>query len=721
MHQVQKSDSELLEAFVSRGREHAFETLVQRYGALVHGACLRILVHSHDAEDAAQAVFLVLAKKAAALRRRKSIAGWLHRTATNVSLNIRKAIRQQQKRLQEAVSMKPAHDPDRGEWDKLAPRLDSELNRLPEKYRVPLILHHMEGLTKEEVGAQLGWNEGTVSSRLHRGRRLLQSRLQRVGVVLSVEALLALIAGNALAAPLPAAAAVALPRAAVLLAQGKVTASGVVQARVAELTEEALRSLFRNALGKAVAGIAGSVVVVTAGGFALHEVLDRTPPPVRESILAEAAAPAGTGSRISGEPERAVIQDGDPEPICATSPVEERPGAIAPVRTPGAAGPLSVSPRSPRERATSTATASADLESQGTVILYSLARHGDPERASCVFGLVTLESQDRADRDLLFGPDGKDSFTVSLQPDDRSRLLDLGPVPWNRIARETGLIARLARHGTPSLDAHAGHAYLGRIQDGDSDFHVLFRVEELVPGDWCVLSWAVIDPVMLPDVEDPDGQVSPTRRISPEAPGRWPLPPGRASPAIRVSREVPKGWKRMGPEPYQIRSGTATLLARVRHQDFEKATFCFRFGLRDDPGCKITRNDWSIEFGNDGRVGSDDFKVNMHGGDRCRILDLGELSWDQVDEATLPALPVTAYTGKQLRDLDRARVVPGHVYLVHCVSLLPRRGADGARVLEVDHDFYAAFRVESHVPDDTCTFSWRLISAPGTGEEPFAR
>ncbi len=176
-----ESDGQLARRFAEGRDEVAFAKLVERRGALVQGVCVRMLRHREDAEDAFQAVFLVLARRAHALRHAPSLAGWLHGVAMRVCLNQRKADRRRQQRIQEVAGMaREAGRPDRLEELKLV--IDEELAAIPQRYREVLILCDLEDCARDEVSRTLRLPTGTVSSRLARGRELMRRRLTRRGL-----------------------------------------------------------------------------------------------------------------------------------------------------------------------------------------------------------------------------------------------------------------------------------------------------------------------------------------------------------------------------------------------------------------------------------------------------------------------------------------------------------------------------------------------------------
>jgi RNA polymerase sigma factor (sigma-70 family) len=181
------SDRVLLERFAHFGDEFAFAGLVARHGLLVLRICRRVLADAHAAEDAFQATFLVLARRAGSIRRPESLAAFLHGVAIRVA---RKARAAAARRREENAPITPPIDPNPDPLGQVSARevlivLDEELSRLPEVYRLPLLLCCLEGLSQEEAARQLGWTAGSVKGRLERGRRLLHRRLARRGLTVT--------------------------------------------------------------------------------------------------------------------------------------------------------------------------------------------------------------------------------------------------------------------------------------------------------------------------------------------------------------------------------------------------------------------------------------------------------------------------------------------------------------------------------------------------------
>ncbi len=228
------TEAELWERYVRLRDEAAFETLVRRHGPMVLSVCRRILRNQQDAEDAFQATFLVLVRRAASLRSPGTIANWLHGVAYRTALEARRAAAR--RRLKEAAVISRTVMPD-DPWAELWPVLYQELERLPEKYRIAVILCDLEGKTRNEAACQLGCAEGTVASRLARGRSILARRLARRGF--TAAAVAAALAEGAASAGSPAALLAATTAAASMSAPAKT----LLSAKVIALTEGVLKSM----------------------------------------------------------------------------------------------------------------------------------------------------------------------------------------------------------------------------------------------------------------------------------------------------------------------------------------------------------------------------------------------------------------------------------------------------------------------------------------------
>jgi RNA polymerase sigma factor (sigma-70 family) len=259
-----RTDRDLLECFLNRRDEAAFEAVVRRHGAMVLGVCRRVLGNHHDAEDAFQATFLVLARKAASVG---SLGPWLHGVAYRTALRVRTMNARRRAHEQRAKELaRPATPGDDG-WQELLPLLDQELDRLPERYRVAVVLCDLEGMTRRDAARQLGVPEGTLSGRLTRARRLLAGRLARYGLVPSAGALTAALCADGASAGVMKALAASAAEAAVRVAEGRALAAGAVPARVVALTEGVMKTMFLTKLRAFVA--VAFVLLVGAGTIGL--------------------------------------------------------------------------------------------------------------------------------------------------------------------------------------------------------------------------------------------------------------------------------------------------------------------------------------------------------------------------------------------------------------------------------------------------------------------
>jgi RNA polymerase sigma factor (sigma-70 family) len=289
-------DAQLLQRFAAERDEAAFEVLVWRHGPMVLGVALRVLHNADDAEDVLQATFLALARQAPAIVRGAALAGWLYRVAYRTALRAR---HQRVKRPagQTSLDEAPAPSPDAAEpWRELWPVLDEELQHLPDKYRTPLVLSYLQGLTNREVAERLGCPAGTVFTRLARGRELLRKRLSRRGVTLAPGLLGAALVGRATSPPLRAALVHATVRAALRFAAASGTVAGVVSPNVVALTEGVLQMIGPSRLrivwaALVILAIVGPGAALLARGRTAGERENGAQPPAAADQPAEAAQP----------------------------------------------------------------------------------------------------------------------------------------------------------------------------------------------------------------------------------------------------------------------------------------------------------------------------------------------------------------------------------------------------------------------------------------------
>lgn len=276
-------DGELLGAFAATRSEAEFAVLLARHGPMVLGVCRRLLGNAADAEDAFQAVFLVLARRAAGLSAARSVSGWLYGTAVRVAMKARTREVRRQVRERKAALMRPTDVPDTtgaADWDDLRAVLDEELDRLGQNYRDPIVLCCLEGRSREDAAKLLGWPVGTVNGRLSRAKEMLRTRLARRGVACSVALLAALLsARGATAVP------VELSRATLATVAGTAPAAVVAMAANGAPNWSGWKM--------AVAATASSVVTSGLLAFALWPAPEPTSPPAPNQPATSAAPAAG--------------------------------------------------------------------------------------------------------------------------------------------------------------------------------------------------------------------------------------------------------------------------------------------------------------------------------------------------------------------------------------------------------------------------------------------
>jgi RNA polymerase sigma factor (sigma-70 family) len=267
---AEPTDGQLLQAFVRRRDEAAVAALVRRHGPMVWGVCRRALHNPHDAEDAFQATFLVLVRRAGAIAAPELVANWLYGVARRTARKARAAALRRRRRETPVANLPDPPAPERDPADDLRPVLDREVSRLPAGYRAVLVLCDLEGRTRRDAARHLGLPEGTVGSRLARARALLAGRLARHGLAVSGGALAAALAREAASAGVPAAVAASTVRAAAAVAAGR-AAAGVVSAQAAALAEGVVRTMWVTKLKVATAVVLAVGLTTTAGtGLALR-------------------------------------------------------------------------------------------------------------------------------------------------------------------------------------------------------------------------------------------------------------------------------------------------------------------------------------------------------------------------------------------------------------------------------------------------------------------
>jgi RND family efflux transporter MFP subunit len=287
------SDAQLLERFVCGRDEAAFELLLWRHGPMVLGLCRRLLPNLADAEDAFQATFLILARKAGSIARREAVGSWLYRVAYRVARKARADRTRRARYEHPGVDELAAQDAAPAGPDELRAVLDEEVNRLPARQRAAFVLCCLEGKSGPEAARLLGCPPGTVSSRLTRARESLRRRLTRRGLA-PAGVVGAALAGEALAAPLPDALVGPTLKAALLFSTGE-PACGPSSARAAAHAEGVLRAMFLTRL-KLTALLVLAAGFLAAGGIATHHALKAAAPP---GAAREEAAGARPGAKAA--------------------------------------------------------------------------------------------------------------------------------------------------------------------------------------------------------------------------------------------------------------------------------------------------------------------------------------------------------------------------------------------------------------------------------------
>jgi RNA polymerase sigma factor (sigma-70 family) len=322
------TDGQLLERYLSPDRsccETAFAAVVERHGPMVLGVCRRLLVDRHLAEDAFQATFLVLARRARSVRNHDSLGGWLHRVARRIALRLRSTNKRRQARERTAANRETlaVEFADRVDQDELRSVIDQEIDRLAKSQRLPVVLCCLEGMSHEEAAQRLRWPLGTVKSRLARGRKRLQERLLRKGFAPS--ATFAIGAGTGLrlsgeafasAAVVPPALLDATAKAAAAIASGSPLA-GIVPAPLASVVKAELSSTLATKFTLALAIPLAAGAVAIAMGFALAGAANQqrasaTPAPARSLPQGKSKMPAPDAATTLSAVGKVVDEQGQP-------------------------------------------------------------------------------------------------------------------------------------------------------------------------------------------------------------------------------------------------------------------------------------------------------------------------------------------------------------------------------------------------------------------------
>ncbi len=294
-------DGALLDRFVRDRDEDAFGELVARHGPLVYGLCRRVLGNVHDAEDVFQAAFLVLARKAASIRKPESLSCFLHGIAYRLALKAR--TERERRRSRERQAALPDDSPEADmSWREVRGLLDEELQRLPQKQRLPLVLCYLEGLTQDEASRRLGWSRGTLKRRLEAGRERLRIRLTRRGVTLGAGLFAVVLTESSSRAAVSVTLRNATVRAAMQFLTNETSAVAATPAML--LAKGALQSMLTTKLKLGALLLLALSCAATAAGLAIPQ----APPEKKPEIKVE------TPARSVEEKQARKDRYGDPLP-----------------------------------------------------------------------------------------------------------------------------------------------------------------------------------------------------------------------------------------------------------------------------------------------------------------------------------------------------------------------------------------------------------------------
>jgi RNA polymerase sigma factor (sigma-70 family) len=352
---VEKSDltdGQLLEEYLCRHDAAAVAALLQRHGPMVWGVCRRALANHHDAEDAFQATFLVLIRKAASIVPREMVGSWLHGVAHQTALKARALRAKRQARERQVKAMpEPQAVPEPDRWQDVQPLLDQELRRLPQKYRVAIILCDLEGKTRKEAARQLEVPEGTLSTRLRTARMMLAKRLARFGLALSGGALATMGVRQAASACVPRCVVSSTIKAVTLFAAGQAASMAAISVQAATLAEGVLKSMYLTKLKALALGLL-LVAALGSGAGLIYQTPAAEPQQApatsnsadrEKQARDEGARPLGKIIRLTSQSDKVYISLGKEDKVSAKmtfrvfaagiSPVGHRPKATLEVET----------------------------------------------------------------------------------------------------------------------------------------------------------------------------------------------------------------------------------------------------------------------------------------------------------------------------------------------------------------------------------------------------
>jgi RNA polymerase sigma factor (sigma-70 family) len=321
--EAELTDGQLLECYVRGREETAFAALVGRHGPMVWGVCRRVLRSQQDAEDAFQASFLVLVRRAASVMPRELVANWLYGVAHQTALKARAIAAKRGAREKQVTAMPEPAVESRELWDDLQPVLDEELSLLPDKYRAVIALCDLEGKTRKEVARQLKLPEGTVASRLATARTMLAKRLARHGLAVSGGALAGALAEHAASAGVPNSVASAAIKTASLFSEpvalaagaGVVASGEIISHKAALLAEGVVKNMLLSKLKKlAVTAVVG-IAVLGTGSIGLAPYVLGEKPAERPAAEKKEPAELPVAARKAPAESTATTKKEQPAPV----------------------------------------------------------------------------------------------------------------------------------------------------------------------------------------------------------------------------------------------------------------------------------------------------------------------------------------------------------------------------------------------------------------------
>jgi RNA polymerase sigma factor (sigma-70 family) len=308
--QVTLSDAELVTSFLESRDESAFAAIVKRHGPLVLGVCNSFLHNHHDAEDAFQAVFLVLLKRAESIRPRAQLANWLYGVAYKTAYRTRQYLGKQTLRERAAALISGRRETPELQSDDFWLILDQELNRLPSKYRAPIVLCDLGGKSRREAARLLGLLDGTLSGRLTRGRRLLAARLGKRGLSFSGSVMAALLVNECASAAIPHGLAATTIRSVFTIACNGAVLSNSGNVAITSISQGVIHSMYMTKLWQAVSVVFVTVTLVGASSSVLaFRGSGPGEEPGQEALVRDGAGPAKQDSTTNSQKRSIRLND----------------------------------------------------------------------------------------------------------------------------------------------------------------------------------------------------------------------------------------------------------------------------------------------------------------------------------------------------------------------------------------------------------------------------